>query len=132
MGDTGDYDSLGGETIDGKTRSRERVFFRHILPGIRQPVAPSRETSNWDRQPIRQLLRPLIDDRKPSARPAEPRVHDVVEDRAEAVAQTEVDEVGVRCRELAPAEQTLLIAQTAAREIELVANERYLTEDRGC
>src|SRR5882672_9210284 len=63
-----------------------------------------------------------------AAGPTEPRVHDVVEDRAEAVAEAKLDEVIVRRLELAPAEQPRLIAQISTGQVELVAEKRDLPE----
>src|SRR5467141_1028840 len=63
-----------------------------------------------------------------AAGPPEPRVHNVVEDRAEAVAEAELDEVIVGRLELTTAEQPLLIAQVPAREVELVAEKGDLPE----
>src|ERR1700736_5582501 len=74
------------------------------------------------------VSRRLVHDGKPAAGPPEPRVHDVVEDRAEAVAEAELDEVIVRRLELTPADQSLLIAQIPAREVELVAEKGDLSE----
>src|SRR5205809_5316969 len=72
----------------------------------------------------------LVDDREPSARPAEARVHDVVEDRSEAVAEPEIHEVRVRRRQLAQSQQTIGVAQIPARQVELVAHQGYLTEEK--
>ena len=70
----------------------------------------------------------LVHDRKPPTGASKPGVHDVVEDRPEAVAETQLDEVTVGRLKLTSAEQSLLITQITARQIELVAEKGELPE----
>ena len=71
----------------------------------------------------------LIDYRESPARSAEAGIHDVVEDRPEAVAQAEVHEVGIRCRELSQTQQPIRIAQISARQVQLISQQRKLPEE---
>ena len=75
----------------------------------RQAPRESKEDNDLRARSVPGTPATLVDDREAAARPSEPRVHDVVEDRAEAVTQAEVEEIGVRCCELALAEEPILI-----------------------
>src|SRR5689334_3569762 len=58
-----------------------------------------------------------------AAAAAESRIHDVVENRAETVAQTKAHEIRIRRLQLAQAEQTVLITQITLGQVKLIAQQ---------